>query len=38
MQRAFELLDEIPEVIERPHARTLKRAAGAVEFRKVAFA
>ncbi len=38
IQRAFELLDEVPEVAERPHARTLKRAAGAIELRGVAFA
>ncbi len=37
-QRAFEVLDEMPEVAERPHARTLKRAAGAIEFRRVSFA
>jgi len=37
-QRAFELLDEMPEVAERPHARPLKRAAGAVEFHGVGFA
>src|SRR5262249_30554728 len=38
IQRAFELLDAVPDVIERPHARALKRAAGAVEFRGVGFA
>ena len=38
IQRAFELLDEVPEVAERPHARPLKRAAGAIELRGVAFA
>ena len=38
MQRAFELLEEVPEVVERPHARPLKRATGAVEFQGVAFA
>jgi ATP-binding cassette, subfamily B, bacterial len=37
LQRAFELLDEVPEVAERPHARALRRAAGAIEFRGVAF-
>ncbi|MCC6193379.1 MAG: ABC transporter ATP-binding protein [Burkholderiales bacterium] len=36
-QRAFALLDEAPEVIEQPHARTLARARGAIEFRAVAF-
>ncbi len=37
-QRAFEVLDEVPEVVERPNARAIKRAAGAVEFRGVSFA
>ena len=34
----FALLDEAPEVPERPDARPLARAAGAVEFRDVSFA
>lgn len=38
IQRAFELLDEVPEVVERPHARHLKRAAGTVELQRVTFA
>lgn len=38
MQRAFELLDEVPDVAERPQARALKRASGAIEFRRVGFA
>ena len=38
LQRAFELLDETPDVVERPHARALKRATGAVEFQDVTFA
>jgi ATP-binding cassette subfamily B protein len=38
IKRAFELLDEVPDVAERPHARTLKRADGAVEFHGVGFA
>ena len=38
IQRAFELLDEVPEVAERPQARPLKRATGAVELQRVAFA
>jgi ATP-binding cassette subfamily B protein len=38
IQRAFALLDAVPDVTERPHARTLKRAAGAVEFQGVGFA
>jgi ATP-binding cassette, subfamily B, bacterial len=36
-ERAFALLDELPDVIERPHARPLRRAAGAVEFLHVSF-
>ena len=35
--RAFALLDETPEVIERPHARSIARARGQVEFRQVDF-
>src|SRR5947207_3007352 len=37
-ERAFGLLDEQPEVPERPHARSNGRAAGAVTFRHVSFA
>ncbi len=37
-ERAFALLDEQPEVPERPQARPLARATGAVEFRGVSFA
>jgi ATP-binding cassette subfamily B protein len=37
-RRAFEILDEVPEVVERAHARPLGRAAGAIEFRQVSFA
>jgi ATP-binding cassette, subfamily B, bacterial len=37
-ERAFALLDEQPEVPERPDARPLARAHGAVAFRRVAFA
>src|SRR5262249_23295412 len=36
-RRAFGLLDEEPEVRERPGARPVRRAAGAVEFRGVSF-
>jgi ATP-binding cassette, subfamily B, bacterial len=36
-QRAFELLDEIPEVQDKPGALSLTRAAGNVEFRDVFF-
>ena len=38
IKRAFDLLDEVPDVAERPHARPLKRATGAIEFRGVGFA
>jgi ATP-binding cassette subfamily B protein len=38
LKRAFELLDEVPDVAERPYARPLKRATGAIEFRDVGFA
>ena len=37
-QRAFELLDEMPEVVEKPHPLTIERAEGAIEFRNVTFA
>jgi len=37
-ERVFALLDERPDVPERPHARPLVRAVGAVEFRDVCFA
>jgi ATP-binding cassette, subfamily B, bacterial len=37
-ERTFTLLDEAPEVPERPDARPLERASGAVEFRDVSFA
>lgn len=37
-ERAFELLDEAPEVVERPNARALTRARGEVAFEAVAFA
>jgi ATP-binding cassette, subfamily B, bacterial len=36
-ERAFGILDEAPDVPERPNARPLRRAAGAVEFRGVSF-
>ncbi len=36
-RRAFELLDEAPEVVELEHARRLRRASGAIEFRNVSF-
>ena len=36
-ERVFALLDEAPDVVERPGARPLARAAGAVSFRDVVF-
>ncbi len=36
-ERAFELLDETPDVKEKPQARRLGRARGAIEFRNVSF-
>jgi len=36
-ERAFALLDETPEVIDRPDARRLLRCSGAVVFRDVSF-
>src|SRR5437762_5659886 len=37
-ERAFALLDESPDVVERANARPLARARGAIVFRNVAFA
>jgi len=37
-ERAFALLDQQPDVPERPNARPLARARGALEFRGVSFA
>jgi len=36
-ERAFTLLDEAPDVAERPNARRLTRASGAMVFRRVSF-
>ena len=36
-QRAFELLDEVPEVTEQPDAKPLERARGRIEFQDVSF-
>ena len=36
-ERAFTMLDEVPDVPERPAARALARANGVVEFRHVSF-
>jgi ATP-binding cassette subfamily B protein len=38
VERAFSLLDEALGIVERPNARTLSRASGAVVFRDVSFA
>ncbi len=37
-ERAFSLLDETPDVVERPKAQPLARASGAIAFRNVSFA
>lgn len=37
-ERAFHLLDQVPDVADRPDARTLSKARGTVEFRHVEFA
>jgi ATP-binding cassette subfamily B protein len=37
-ERSFELLDEVPDILERPNARPVHRAQGAIEFRGVSFA
>jgi len=37
-ERAFALLDRAPDVLERPNARPLARASGAIAFRDVCFA
>jgi ATP-binding cassette subfamily B protein len=37
-ERAFSLLDEAPDVTERPNARPLAHAKGAIAFRQVSFA
>lgn len=38
VERAFFLLDQLPEVVERPNAKHLARAAGHICFRDVCFA
>ena len=38
LERAYSLLDEVPDVVERSNARPLGRAAGAVSFHEVSFA
>jgi ATP-binding cassette subfamily B protein len=37
IERAFSLLDEAPDVVDRPHGDKLPRAAGAVTFQQVSF-
>ena len=37
-ERAFALLDETPDVVEKPDARPISRARGGMEFRHVSFA
>ena len=37
-ERVFEILDQRPEVLEKPHARPIVRARGQVEFEAVSFA
>jgi ATP-binding cassette subfamily B protein len=37
-ERVFEILDQTPEVVEKPHARPLARARGQVELEAVSFA
>jgi ATP-binding cassette subfamily B protein len=37
VERAFALLDQLPEVIERPHALPLVRARGEIRFENVSF-
>jgi ATP-binding cassette subfamily B protein len=36
--RVFSVLDEVPDVLERPHACTIGRALGELSFRNVSFA
>ena len=37
-ERAFDLLDEVPDIVDLPGARPLKQCAGEIEFRDVSFA
>jgi ATP-binding cassette subfamily B protein len=36
-QRAFELVDEVPDVVDKPQALALKRTKGEIEIRNVSF-
>lgn len=38
LERAFSILDQLPDVSERPNARPLLRASGAVKFQHISFA
>jgi ATP-binding cassette subfamily B protein len=38
LERAFSILDEPSDVVEASNAKTLRRASGAIEFRRVGFA
>src|SRR5260221_1825872 len=38
LERAFSVLDQLPDVPERPNARTMVRASGSVAFQHVSFA
>src|SRR5258708_1962413 len=37
IDRAFHLLDEAPDVVDRPNAQPLQRAAGCIQYRHVSF-
>jgi ATP-binding cassette, subfamily B, bacterial len=37
VRRAFRLLDEAPDVVDRPNARRLQRASGSIQYRHVSF-
>jgi ATP-binding cassette, subfamily B, bacterial len=37
-ERAFALLDEVPDVSDKPNAKAIARARGSIEFRNVSFA
>jgi ABC-type multidrug transport system fused ATPase/permease subunit len=38
LDKIFELLDEVPEIVDRPDAETLPRVAGEIRFEDVSFA
>ena len=37
LKRVFEIIDAVPEITDRPNAKTLPKVRGAVEFRSVSF-